>query len=32
VRQKITDSGLHVQTVRGVGYKLAPDANGAHAA
>ena len=32
VRQKIADSGLCVQTVRGVGYKLAPDANGAHAA
>jgi DNA-binding response OmpR family regulator len=25
VRQKIVDSGLHVQTVRGIGYKLAPD-------
>lgn len=32
VRQKIVDSGLQVQTVRGVGYKLVADTNGAHAA
>jgi biotin operon repressor len=32
VRQKIVESGLQVQTVRGVGYKLVAETNGTHAA